>query len=264
VVPPADSGLAASLTTVDPRGCAVGDYDNDGDLDIYLADKRAYNLLFRNDLNNSDWIQVEIISDHTGSIGGLGTKVDLYAAGHAGEKAFLKGHREIQGEYGYLGQDMPIAHFGAPSAGGARYDLRVTFLDGRQKTFQNLTPGQRIQVALISPPLNFQGVKKENNALFYRESLIELIWEPNPLNTNIQKYRIYEANGSLSLLAEVPGNQFEWTIRDVSKTKAYRFAVSAVDDAGSESEPAYTVVNGGSSEETEKRRGVFRTLKGIS
>jgi hypothetical protein len=263
-VPAADSGLTASLTTVDPRGCAVGDYDNDGDLDIYLADKRAYNLLFRNDLNNSDWIQVEIVSDHTGSIGGLGTKIDLYAAGHVGEKAFLKGHREIQGEYGYLGQDMPIAHFGAPSAGGARYDLRVTFLDGRQKIFQNLTPGQKIQVVLISPPLNFQGVKKENKALFYRESLIELLWEPNPLNTGVQKYRIYEANGSLTLLAEVPGNQFEWTIRNVSKTKAYRFAVSAVDDAGSESEPAYTVVNGGSSEETEKHRGVFRILKGIS
>ncbi len=207
---------------------------------------------------------MEIVSDHTGSIGGLGTKIDLYAAGHVGEKAFLKGHREIQGEYGYLGQDMPIAHFGAPSAGGARYDLRVTFLDGRQKIFQNLTPGQKIQVVLISPPLNFQGVKKENKALFYRESLIELLWEPNPLNTGVQKYRIYEANGSLTLLAEVPGNQFEWTIRNVSKTKAYRFAVSAVDDAGSESEPAYTVVNGGSSEETEKHRGVFRILKGIS
>jgi hypothetical protein len=266
VVPTASSGLAASLTTVDPRGCAAGDYDNDGDVDIYLTDKRAHNLLFRNDLNNSDWIQVEIVGDHTGSIAGLGTKVDLYAAGHLGEKAFLKGHREIQGEYGYLGQDMPIAHFGAPSAGGARYDLRVTFLDGRQKIFQNLTPGQRIQVAVISPPLNFQGVKKENKALFYRESLIELSWEPNPLNSSVQMYRIYQAQPSLNLLTEVPGNQFEWTIRNVNKTQAYRFAVTAVDDAGSESEPAYTVVNGNGSAETEKQRGVFRTLKlkGIS
>lgn len=263
-VPAAESGLTASLTAVDPRGCAVGDFDGDGDLDIYLTDKRAYNLLFRNDLNNPDWIQVEIVSDHTGSIGGLGTKIDLYAAGHVGEKAYLKGHREIQGEYGYLGQDMPIAHFGAPSAGGARYDLRVTFLDGRQKTFQNLTPGQKIQVAPISPPLNFQGVKKENRALFYRESLIELAWEPNPLNTNAQKYRIYEVAQSWVLVAEVPASQFEWTIRDVNKTKAYRFAIIAVDDAGIESEPAYAVVNGGSNEETEKRRGVFRILKGIS
>jgi hypothetical protein len=264
VVPASASGLAASLTTVDPRGCAVGDYDNDGDLDIYLTDKRAPNLLFRNDLNNSDWIQVEIVSDHTGSVGGLGTKIDLYAAGHLGEKAYLKGHREIQGESGYLGQDMPIAHFGAPGAGGAKYDLRVTFLDGRQKTFLNLTPGQRIQVAMISPPLNFQGVRKENKALFYRESLIELHWEPNPLNTSVQKYKLYEADPALTLLAEIPGNQFEWTIRDVSKTKAYRFALSAVDEAGSESEPATTVVNGGSKEETDKRRGVFRILKGIS
>ncbi len=264
VVPASVSGLAASLTAVDPRGCAAGDFDGDGDLDIYLTDKRGYNLFFRNERNNSDWIQVEIVSDHTGSYGGLNSKIDLYTAGQLGKKAYLKGYREIQGEYGYLGQDMPFAHFGAPSAGGARYDLRVTFLDGRERTYLSLAPGQKIQVTMISPPLNFRGVKKENKALFYRESLIELNWEPNPLNTNVQKYRLYKIDSGWTLLAEVPGNQFEWTIRNVDKAKTYRFGITAVDEGGSESEPAYAVV-GGSALQGDRVKSVFRSLnwKGV-
>lgn len=257
-IPASLSGLAASLATSDPRGAAVGDFDSDGDLDIYVTDKRNYNLLFRNEINNSDWIQVEIVRDSAGSGGGLGAKVELYAAGHLGEKAFLKGYRQVMGEYGYLGQDMPLVHFGAPSAGGARYDLRVTFPGGRQKTFINLAPGQRIQVSPIFPPLNFRATIKENRALFYRESLIELRWEPNPLNPSIQEYRIYEADPALSLIAEVPGNQFTWMVRDVNPAKPYRFAITAVDESGIESEPAYTVTGEPAEEEGRRSQGTIR------
>ncbi len=261
LIPEAESGLEDSLTTVDPRGAALADFDGDGDLDIYVTDNRGYNRLFRNDLNNSDWIEAEIIIDPSGYIGGIGSKLDLYLAGHIGVPAYLKGHREMTGEYGYLGQDMPIAHFGAPAAGGAKYDLRVTFPDGTQRVYSDLTPGQKVQVASISPPLNLRSVKIENKALFYRETLIELTWEPNPLNDDVQNYRVYELDQGQNLLAELPANRFSYTVRNLDKAKAYRFAVTAVDGQGLESEPAATAVNSGILVEQSLRRGLKIILR---
>jgi hypothetical protein len=258
------SGLSASLTSLDPRGCALGDFEGDGDLDIYVTDRDSYNLLFRNEINNSDWLQVEITGDHLGAVGGIGTKLDLYAAGHLNEQAYLKGHREIQGEYGYLGQDMPIVHFGAPSAGGAKYDLKVTFLNGQQKTLGNLAPGQKIQISSVSAPLNFQGKKIENKALFYREALIELSWEPNPQNTDVAKYRLYQVEGGQTLIAEVPAGQFSHTLRNMDKAKTYVFAITAVDESNNESESATVTVSGGPAKEITRRQGLSRGQKGIT
>jgi hypothetical protein len=262
LVSTSESGLGDSLSIEDPRGAALADFDNDGDLDIYVTNKDGYNRLFRNDLNNSDWIEAEIVSDPRGHGGSIGAKLDLYRSGHLGEKNELKGHREIAGEYGYLGQDAPMAHFGAPSAGGARYDLRVTFPDGTRKDYRDLTPGQKILVASISPPLELQGRMIENKALFYRETLIELSWLPNPLNNDVQEYRVYEIEPGQNVLADLPATQFSFTIRNLDKTRAYSFAVTALDSRGLESSPVTVTVNGGNVAERAGRRKLNKNLKG--
>jgi hypothetical protein len=262
LVPTAESGLHDSVTMEDPRGAALADFDNDGDLDIYVANKDGTNRLFRNDLNNSDWLEVDIMSDPRGHIGSIGSKLDLYAAGHVGDQAYLKGHREIRTESGYLGQDSPTVHFGAPAAGGAHYDLRVTFPDGSQRIYADLAPGQKIQVASISPPLDFAGRMIENKALFYRETLIELTWQPNPLNNDVQSYRLYEVNQGRNLLAELPATQFSFTIRNMDRNKAYSFAITAVDSQGLESTPTTVSVNGGPVVERTRRQAVRKILKG--
>jgi hypothetical protein len=236
------SGLKASLSTRDCRGSALGDFDDDGDLDIYVSAKRGYNIFFKNDLNNSNWIQVDVI-DNTGGSGGLGTKLDLYLAGHLGQIQYLKGHREIHGEYGYLGQDMPTAHFGVSASD--RYDLKITFLNGEERIIRNIAPGQKIQVAYILAPLNFSGAREENKALFYRESMISLTWEANPENRNILKYRIYmfDEEGRRTLLDEVDADTFSYLARGLEKDKSYRFALTAIDHQDAEGEAAYTLVD---------------------
>ncbi len=242
LIPSENSGLQASVQTVDPRGSALGDFDDDGDLDIYISDKRDYNLLMRNNKNDSNWIQVEVI-DNTGSAGGIGTKLDLYSAGHLGQGQYLKGHREIHGEYGYLGQDMPAAHFGVPAS--AQYDLKVTFPNGEERITRNITPGHKIQIAYISAPLNFNGIREENKALFYRESVISLSWEANPENENIIKYRIYmfDEGGNWTLLDVVYADTFNYMARGLEKDRSYRFALTAVDQNDAEGAAAYTTVD---------------------
>lgn len=244
LIPSANSGLDSSLAVVDPRGSGLGDFDNDGDLDIFISDKKSFNVLMRNDQNDSNWIQVDII-DQLGAAGGIGTKLDLYVSGHMGDPQYLRGHREVHGEYGYLGQDMPTLHFGAP--GSQRYDLRVTFTDGAVKEVVSINPGQKILVdpsVYVYAPLNFAGIRKQNNALFYREDVIDLGWKPNPENENIQKYRIYGVEGGvLFLLTEVSHGTFEYRIRHAEKDTALQYGLTAVDADGREGDTAYVTVN---------------------
>jgi hypothetical protein len=231
------SGLSSSINTEDPRGSALGDFDNDGDLDIYVTDKRGYNLLLRNDVNNSHWIQVEILTDHTAGVGGIGTKLDLYSSGHLEQPIFLKGHREIQGEYGYLGQDMPIVHFGAPAS--AKYDLKVTFLDGSEEIITDISPGNIIQVSKIPPPppipdppvnlnvdISVISLKKSPMIVYY------LSWEKNPENVGeyVKDYKIYvkENNGEFVPYLTVDTPTLSAEIRITALDKKLQFGVSTV------------------------------------
>jgi hypothetical protein len=137
----------------------------------------------------------------------------------------------------------------------------VTFLDGRTKSILNVSPGQKIQVSAIWPPDNFQVKRVENKALLYRETVIELSWEANPQNSRIVKYRLYDVTRGQSLIAEMPATQFTYTLRNADPKKAYRFAVTAVDDAGMESEPAYTTSQGSAVVEASRPRGALKGLK---
>jgi len=63
-----------------------------------------------------------------------------------------------------------------------------------------------------------------------------------------------------NLLAELPATQFSYTLRNMDKNKVYRFAVTAVDSQGLESEPATVIVNGEAPVERSERREA-RSLK---
>ncbi|MFW6124435.1 MAG: ASPIC/UnbV domain-containing protein, partial [Acidobacteriota bacterium] len=210
--------------------------------DIYITDRIGYNVLLRNDIDDSNWIQVEILSDQTGGAGGLGTKIWLYEAGHIGEPEFLKGFREVTGEYGYLAQDMPTVHFGAPQA--LEYDIKIEFLDGKQRIISDITPGQKIQTAYILPPVNLSGQRELNKALFYYENIIQLTWNANPENENIVKYRIYKIDPwrKFEYMDEVNSDFFIYNVRNTSSSSEYTFAVTGVNSSGIEGAPAYITV----------------------
>jgi hypothetical protein len=96
-------------------GAACGDYDNDGDLDIFVANSlndNETNALYRNNGNPNNWLKIKCIGSRSNRAA-IGTVIRL--------KAQILGidtwqMREISGQTGYCSQNSLIAHFGLGDA----------------------------------------------------------------------------------------------------------------------------------------------------
>jgi len=93
----------------DGRGVALGDFDNDGKLDIYQTNANQESLLYRNvSPGTAHWIELKLI----------GTKSNRDAVGaratlKLGGAALI---REVDGGNGYAGQSSKRLHFGLGAA----------------------------------------------------------------------------------------------------------------------------------------------------
>jgi len=127
----------------DPRAIAFADIDNDGDADFAVGVKRSHNRLFRNDYaGNNNWLKVRLVSP-SGQAGAFGAKVRIYEAGK-GKRNSLLGFREARSNYGYLGQDDPVLHFGLGRHKSV--DIVVVFLNGTKAGATNIGANQTVVV----------------------------------------------------------------------------------------------------------------------
>jgi len=124
-------------------GVTKGDIDNDGDLDFAVGVKRSRNWLVRNDCTDDNGcLKVRLVSPQ-GQAGAFGAKVKIYPAGKAPEGTLL-GFCQAKSNYGYLGQDDPVLHFGL----GRRtsVDVIVFFLDGSATICRDLVADQIVTI----------------------------------------------------------------------------------------------------------------------
>jgi enediyne biosynthesis protein E4 len=111
------------------RGCAFGDFDNDGDLDVLIVNLNEPPSLLRNDVTGgSRWIKVKLI----------GTKSNRSAIGarvlvRYGDKQQLQ---EVISQSSYFSTNDRRLHFGLGKAETA--DLEIWWPGGARQTFPKL------------------------------------------------------------------------------------------------------------------------------
>jgi hypothetical protein len=87
------------------RGASFGDFDNDGDVDIFVLDLNDLPTLLRNEGGNrNNWLMVRTVGV-TSNRDGLGTKVRVRAGGHTQIS-------EVKGGASYLSHSDSRLHFG--------------------------------------------------------------------------------------------------------------------------------------------------------
>jgi hypothetical protein len=90
------------------RGLAIGDYDNDGDLDILISNLDAPPTLLRNDTPQGAWLMVDCVGPRGGPAP-PGTRVIVKAGG----RSF---RRDVSAGDSYAGSHDPRLHFGLGAA----------------------------------------------------------------------------------------------------------------------------------------------------
>ena len=105
----------------DGRGVVCFDFDNDGDVDLFIANQDQPPELFRNDLESGNhWLDVDLVT-----AAGTGVNRDAIGARVTIVTASGRQVRERDGGNGYGGQSDPRLHFGL---GG---DDRIALLEVR-------------------------------------------------------------------------------------------------------------------------------------
>jgi len=96
------------------------------------------------------------------------------------------------------------------------------------------------------PPDNFRTTRLNNYYIFFYQGVDRLEWDENPLNTiPVKSYRIYTRpvggpNLAFELIAEVDSDTFVYERRGLEPQDTYGYKITAVDEEGNESVPAFT------------------------
>jgi hypothetical protein len=131
------SGEALSYENVG-RGAAFGDYDNDGDVDVFIVNNCGEGVLLRNDGGNkNNWLELKLVGTKSNR-SAIGAKIKMVSGN-------VSQIREVNNQSSYLSQNSLIQHFGL--AKFTKIDtLNIQWPSGLNQQFLNIPINERIEI----------------------------------------------------------------------------------------------------------------------
>jgi hypothetical protein len=130
----AGPGVAALHSS---RGCAFGDFDNDGDVDVLIMNMNEPPSLLRNDLKGSNqWLKVKLIGTKSNR-SAIGTRV---TAQYGGKSQI----QEVTAQSSFYSVNDKRLHFGLGAAQSA--DLQIRWTNGLVERFPKVPANRLITI----------------------------------------------------------------------------------------------------------------------
>jgi hypothetical protein len=130
----AGPGIAATHCS---RGCAFGDFDNDGDIDILVINLNEPPSLLRNDIRgDSHWLKIKLVGTKSNR-SAIGARVVVHYAGKKQAQA-------VMSQSSFYSSNDPRLHFGLGTATTA--DVDIFWPSGTHETFKAIKIDQLITV----------------------------------------------------------------------------------------------------------------------
>jgi hypothetical protein len=120
----------------DPFGTAFGDYDGDGDIDVFLATHFG-NKLLRCDGATNHWIVIRLIGT-VSNRGGIGAVVRCTAGG-------ITSYQRVDGGHGMGDSDSPELEFGLGASTGP-IEVEVTWPSGLVESYFDLVADTHVDI----------------------------------------------------------------------------------------------------------------------
>jgi hypothetical protein len=130
----AGSGISASHAS---RGCAFGDFDNDGDMDILVMNMNEPPSLLRNDVSgNNHWLKVQLVGVQTNR-SAIGTRV-------VARYGNLRQAQEVSAQSSFYSTNDRRLHFGLGKENSA--DLTIRWTNGATESIPNVAADQLVVI----------------------------------------------------------------------------------------------------------------------
>tara|TARA_R110002126_G_scaffold291634_1_gene454644 strand:+ start:6979 stop:10290 length:3312 start_codon:yes stop_codon:yes gene_type:complete len=140
------------------NGAAVGDLDNDGDLDIIVNNIDGTAFIYKNTSEKTDnnYLKVKLIGPKNNPTG-LGTKITL----KYNDEIQYKDFKTVRG---YLSSVEPINHFGLGKTSTID-EIKIVWPDGKENILENIKANQLLEVKYIEAQKK-NTVKKQTKTIF--------------------------------------------------------------------------------------------------
>lgn len=131
-----------TLVTADNNSGSLGDYDNDGDLDIYVTGQGSGRALIRNDNNNGNsWLKVELKGE-VANRSAIGTKLFTVATING---QTVRQRRSLSASDTFFGHNAQIIHFGLGDASTVD-SLTIVWPTNDTMVMENISVNQTLSI----------------------------------------------------------------------------------------------------------------------